>query len=131
MDGRVRHALDHNQTIDLTTTGRRTGQPRRIEIYLHNLDGRLIISGIPRRGRTRAWLLNIAADPRVTIHVKGRQVHADLPASARIVTDPAERLELLQGVARNWDRDDVEVMLDHSPLIEVTIPGYGRDPQVA
>jgi hypothetical protein len=40
MDPRVRHALDHSQTIDLTTTGRRTGQARRIEIALHNIGGR-------------------------------------------------------------------------------------------
>jgi deazaflavin-dependent oxidoreductase (nitroreductase family) len=125
MDDRVRSALDHNQIIDLTTTGRRTGQPRRIEIYLHNLGGRLIISGMPRPGRTRAWIHNIAADPRVTVHLKGDEVHADLTGTARVISDPGERAALLPGVARNWERRDVEAMVAHSPLIEVTIPGYG------
>lgn len=131
MDDRVRSALDHNQIIDLTTTGRRTGQPRRIEIYLHSFDGRLVVSGIPRPGRTRAWIRNIAADPRVTIHLKGDPVTADLPASARVVTDPVERRSLLARVARSWDRSDLDAMVEHSPLIEVTVPGYGRTEEAA
>jgi hypothetical protein len=31
---------------------------------------------------------------------------------------------LIEGVARNWKRTDVDVMVEHSPLIEVTVPGY-------
>jgi deazaflavin-dependent oxidoreductase (nitroreductase family) len=125
MDEAVRAALDHNQTIDITTTGRRTHQPRRIEIFLHNLDGRLVISGIPRPGHTRAWIHNVAADPRVTLHLKGSLAVADVPATARVVTDPADRLALIRGVARNWRRTDIETMVRHSPLIEVTVIGYG------
>lgn len=124
MDDAVRNALDHSQVIDLTTTGRRTGQPRRIEIFLHNLDGQLVISGIPHPGRTRAWLRNTAADPRITIHLKGPFATADVPATARVVADPAERHAMLEGVARNWKRTDVDVMVEHSPLIEVTVAGY-------
>ena len=36
----VVEALGHSQTIDITTTGRRSGEPRRIEIMLHSIDGR-------------------------------------------------------------------------------------------
>jgi deazaflavin-dependent oxidoreductase (nitroreductase family) len=125
MDQAIHDALDHNQVIDLTTTGRVTGQPRRIEIFMHNLDGRLVISGMPRPGSTRAWLRNVAADPRITIHLKGPHATADLAATARVVTDPTERRELLAGVARNWKRTDLDVMQVHSPLIVVSIPGYG------
>ncbi len=124
MDDTVHAALAQTQTIDLTTTGRRSGEPRRIEIVLHNLDGRLVISGMPVAGRTRAWLYNVEADPAVTIHLKGGGVVADMPGTARVVTDPAERLELITGVARNWNRKDLDVMMEHSPLIEVTLPGY-------
>jgi deazaflavin-dependent oxidoreductase (nitroreductase family) len=124
MDDRIRSALDRNQVIDLTTTGRRSGEPRRIEIYLHSLDGRLVISGIPRADRPRAWLLNVGSNPAVTIHLKGDGPQAELAGTGRVVTDPAERRELLEGVARNWQRHDLEVMLQHSPLIEVTIPGF-------
>lgn len=130
MDTTIRTALDHNQIIDLTTTGRRSGQPRRIEIFLHNLDGRLVISGMPRPGRTRAWIHNVAADPRVTLHLKGPHVVADVAGTARVITDPAARRAILEGVARNWKRTDLDEMVAHSPLIEVTVPGH-RDETAA
>ena len=124
MDDTIRAALGHSQVIDITTTGRRSGQPRRIEIFLHNLDGRLVISGMPRPGRTRAWIHNLDADPALTLHLKGPQAVADVDGTARVITDPAERRVLLTAVARNWRRTDLDVMVAHSPLIEVTVPGY-------
>ena len=78
---------------------------------------------MPRRDRTRAWIRNLEADPRLTVHLK-RGLSADLPATARIVTDEEERRTLLVHVARIWNRTDVEEMVAWSPLIEVTIPGY-------
>ena len=124
MDDTVRAALAQTQMIDLTTIGRRSGDARRIEIVLHNLDGRLVISGMPMPGRTRAWIHNVEADPSVVIHLKAGPVLADLEGTARVVTDPAERRELLAGVARNWNRTDLDTMVEHSPLIVVTLPGY-------
>jgi deazaflavin-dependent oxidoreductase (nitroreductase family) len=123
LDDTIRHALDRGHVIDITTVGRRTGSPRRIEIAFHNIDGRIIISGMPVAGRRRAWLYNLEADPRVTLHLK-RSVTADVEGTARIVTDPAERRELLTTVAKNWGRTDLDAMVEHSPLIEVTVPGY-------
>lgn len=120
----VRAALDRGGIVDITTTGRRTGQPRRIEIVLHNVGGRLVISGIPRRERIRAWIYNLESNPNLTLHLK-RGVVADLAGTARIVTDEAERRAVLTVVARNWGRPDVDAMVAWSPLIEVTIPGYG------
>ena len=123
MDIATATALGQSQVIDLTTTGRHSGEARRIEIYLHNLDGRLVISGMPNPGRTRAWIHNIAANPAVTLHLK-RGVVAEVPGTARVVTDPAERAALLAGVARNWNRTDLDVMQEHSPLIAVSVEGY-------
>ena len=123
MDPDVRAALDRGGIIDITTTGRRSGEPRRIEIVFHNVDGQIIISGMPMRERTRAWIRNLEADPTLTVHLK-REVSADLAGTARIVTDEAERRRLLVQVARNWNRTDVDAMVAWSPLIEVTIPGY-------
>lgn len=123
MDDAIRRALATSGVIDVTTIGRRTGRPRRIEIFMHAVDGRIVISGRPMAGRTRAWIHNLAADPSITLHLK-RGVVADLQGTARIVTDPAERRELLTRVARNWGRTDLEAMVAHSPLIEVTVPGY-------
>ena len=62
MDPRIRAALDRGGIIDITTTGRRSGEPRRIEIVFHNIRGRIVISGMPARERVRAWLRNLEAD---------------------------------------------------------------------
>ena len=117
---RIQNELEHGHTIDITTTGRRSGKPRRIEIVFHNIGGRIYISGIPRPEK-RDWLVNLEANPDFTFHLKGR-VSADLPAVARVIDDQAERREVLAGVARNWRRNDLETMVRYSPLIEVTFP---------
>ncbi len=122
MNPAIARALSRGHTIDITTTGRRSGLPRRIEIVFHNFDGRIYISGIPRAGRTRAWILNLAADPRFTFHLKGA-VATDLPATARIITDEAERRAIFARIVTVWRGQDVETMTAHSPLIEVTIEG--------
>ena len=114
----IEEALARGHTIDITTTGRRTGKPRRLEIVFHNIDGKVYISGIPRPQK-RDWLLNLEADPHMTFHLKGR-TRADLPAVARVITDEAERRRILPHVARAWRRNDLEQMVRYSPLIEVT-----------
>lgn len=118
IDQTVRAALERGQTIDITTTGRRTGRPRRIEIVFHNVDGRIYISGTPSR-RRRSWIANLEANPRFRFHLKGR-VKADLPATARIIDDETERRAVLPHIARNWGRTDLDAMVRYSPLIEVT-----------
>lgn len=112
-------ALQGSQTVNITTTGRHTGQPRTLEIVFHNLGGRIYISGIPFPNR-RNWLANLDADPHMTFHLKGR-VRADIPATARIIEDEAERRAVLPQIARIWGRKDLEKMVEQSPLIEVTL----------
>jgi deazaflavin-dependent oxidoreductase (nitroreductase family) len=112
--------LDGRHPIDITTTGRRTGTPRRIEIAIHNLDGRLFISGMPSP-RKRAWLYNLEADPHMTVHVKVPSDRKDLAATARVISDEAERREIMPFIAANWRRTDVDRMVAQSPLIEVTL----------
>ncbi len=120
MDDRVRRALSRGHLIDITTTGRRSGQPRRVELIFHNIGGRIYISGRPGR---RGWLANLVANPRFTFHLKG-PIRADLSARARPITDPAERREVLAGVARAWNMD-VGVLLRGAPLVEVEIEPDG------
>ena len=129
MDDSVRAALFRSQTIDLTTTGRRTGRRRRIEIFLHEKDGMLFISGMPRADRTRDWIYNVAADPRVVVHLK-QSVVADVPATARVVTDPDEREPLIDAAAQRWGRTDIPAMLEHSPLIVLKLDGDAPDRRV-
>ena len=120
MDQNVQAALGRGGTIDITTIGRRTGEPRRIEIVFHALDGRIYISGMARADRKRAWIYNLEADPKFTFHLKGATA-ADLPAHARVITDETERREVIRKIIdTSWHTADFETMVRHSPLIEVT-----------
>jgi deazaflavin-dependent oxidoreductase (nitroreductase family) len=116
-------ALGRGGTIDITTTGRRSGRPRRIEIVFFGFDGRIYISGAPGR---RAWLANLKADPRLTFHLK-RGARADLPATARIITDEAERRPILERICAIWNSlDRIEAFVARAPLVEVTVGDPSR-----
>jgi deazaflavin-dependent oxidoreductase (nitroreductase family) len=114
----VQAELQRPQLVDITTHGRKTGQPRRIELVFHNVAGRIVISGRP--GFPRGWVANLRADPRMTFHLKGGLV-ADLPAVGRVITDRAEREQLLAPIARLW-RIDLPLMVRSAPLVEVNFP---------
>ena len=116
MDDAVTAALAQGGVIDITTTGRQSGEPRRLEIVLHSINGRWFISGKP--GWPRSWIANLHADPRLTVHLK-RGVVADLPAHGRVITDRAEREAVLPPIAAGWGYP-LSVMVTGSPLIEVT-----------
>ena len=120
MDDSIRAALSRGGVIDFTTTGRRTGRPRRIEIVFHRIDGRTWISGMPSP-RKRAWIANLETDPHLTVHLKGPIAVADLPATARVVNDEPERRAILERGARAWGRSDLDRMVSSSPLIEVIL----------
>ena len=126
MDDSVRRALSQGGVIDITTTGRRTGEPRRIEIVYHVIGGRIYISGRPNSAGPRHWLTNLEAHPAFTFHLK-QEVKADLPARARIITGEVERRAILEHVARGWNRTDIDQMVLYSPLVEVTIAGLDAE----
>ena len=119
MDEQIRNALKGKEVvIDITTTGRRSGQSRRVEIWFHNIDGRIIITGTPG---PRSWLANLAVNPKFTFHLKGT-VRADLPARARLITDPDERRAIMRAPETGWYRDQVggiEPLAKGSPMLEV------------
>lgn len=117
MDERIQRALENDRTIDITTTGRNSGQPRRIEIWMYRYDGRVFLSGSPG---TRDWYANLVRDPKFTFHLKG-SVQADLPAIAHPITDEAERREVIGGILEDLGRGHgrLEEWVAGSPLVEV------------
>src|SRR5260370_29868314 len=118
LDERVQGALARGGVIDITTVGRQSGRPRKLEIVFHNIDGRIYISGIPSPTR-RGWLANLEAQPEFTVHLKGA-VRADLPARARIIDDEAERRPGPAPGARDREGKDLETTARQSPPTEVT-----------
>jgi deazaflavin-dependent oxidoreductase (nitroreductase family) len=118
------HSSRAERTIDITTTGRRSGLPRRVEVWFHQVDGRWYITGMPVR---RSWYANVRANPRFTFHLK-HGIHADLPATATPVDEPTRRrvmTEVLKlqnradlGIQLGGEQD-LDLWLGRSPLIEV------------
>lgn len=118
MNAAIRSALATDRTIDITTTGRQSGELRRIEIWFHNVDGRLYITGTPGR---RSWYANLVAHPDFTFHLK-ESVQVDLPATARPILDVDERQPILARILGKLERDaDLEQWIADSPLLEVSI----------
>ena len=131
MDYAVARALDigpdssgAERTIDITTGGARSGLPRRIEIWLHRIDGRWYLTGMPV---ARSWYANLRANPRFVVHLK-HGVKADLPATAVPVDEPTRRRVIIavvalqdrpQLAARVSRRQDPGEWLARSPLVEV------------
>jgi len=118
-----------DRTIDITTTGRRSGELRRIEIVFYRLGDDIYLSGIPAP-KPRDWLLNLAARPAFTVHLKHRVV-ADLPATATVIVDAAERRRVLavfveefnrrNGPDTPWPQAVLDEWVEDSPLVKVTI----------
>jgi deazaflavin-dependent oxidoreductase (nitroreductase family) len=117
MDDRVREALTRDRTIDITTTGRRSGAPQRKEIWFHNLDSAVYITGTPGK---RDWYANLLATPDFTFHLKGSVV-ADLPARATPVIDADTRRAIFSRILTTLGRpDDIEAWMERSPLVAVS-----------
>ena len=89
------------RTIDITTFGRRSGQPRRIEICFYRVDETTYLSGIPRP-RPRDWLLNLADNPEFIFHFK-HGVIADVPAVATVITNAEERRRVLKNIVDEFN----------------------------
>ena len=112
----IQQALAHDRVIDITTIGRNSGQPRRIEIWFHNVNGCLFISGLPGR---RDWYANLVANPNFTFHLK-ESVQADLPARATPITEQSQRRKILAAIIQKLDSpQDLEAWVANSPLVEV------------
>lgn len=121
MDTAIKEALDRGGIADITTYGRKTGQPHRIEIYFHQFDGEYYLTG--RHGRKRDWEANIIANPDFVLHLK-RGVKADVPVVGEAEPDPSVRGRILRrALIENWnsppDRVDAALhkWVDHSPFI--------------
>jgi deazaflavin-dependent oxidoreductase (nitroreductase family) len=123
MNSETAKALASDQVIDITTTGRKSGQPRRIEIWFHRVDGRYYITGTP--GRPRDWYANLVAHPSFTFHLK-QSATADLAATARPITETAEREKVLDAILASIPQlttapgQEPAAWVASSPLVEVT-----------
>ena len=96
-NGKVLSRMRGKPTLLLTTTGRRTGRLHTVPLpYLADGDTMIVVGSASGAERHPAWVLNLIANPRVTV-----QYLADSgPADAEILAD-AERKAM-------WERINVE-----------------------
>lgn len=136
MDERIAQALAitpssraRERTVDITTTGARTGRPRRIEVWFYRVDGQIYLTTAPA---ARSWYANIVANPDFMFHLKNG-VRADLRAVGTPVIDRAEReavfSSIIDDLNQPWNpagiRQPVEPLdqwMEGSPLISVRFP---------
>jgi deazaflavin-dependent oxidoreductase (nitroreductase family) len=118
MDATIERALQTDRLIDMTTIGKNTGKPHKIEIAFHNFDGALYITGLPGK---RDWYANLLAHPQFTFHLK-QSAQADISATATPITDEATRRQVLSKVVVKWNREhELEAFVQSSPLVEVQL----------
>jgi deazaflavin-dependent oxidoreductase (nitroreductase family) len=116
MDERVRNALANDRTIDITTIGRNSGIPRRIETWFYRVDDQIYLTGSPGR---RDWYANLLANPDFTFHLKQSTV-ADLPARATPITDLEPKRAIFERILSDLGgSEDLEAWLEGSPLVAV------------
>lgn len=123
-------SLRGERTVDIVTTGRRSGQPRTTEIWTTVLDGRVHLAGTPdaegagggRQGRD--WLANLRAEPALVLRLK-TSIAVDLPARATPITDPERRRRFFSAPEASWylERSSLEALVAGAPLVEVRFTG--------
>lgn len=92
------HDWQGTTTLILTTTGRKSGQPRKSPlIYQKYGDKYLVVASKGGADEPPAWYLNLSANPDVQVQVKGDK----FPARARTATS-AEKPEMWEVMAKAW-----------------------------
>ena len=133
MDDAIRNALAitpastaWDRTVEITTTGGRSGLPRRIEIWFYRAGDTNYLSGLP--SPTPDWFRNLEANPAFLFHLK-HGVQATLAATARPVTDPDERRRVFTEIVADLNQPanpgrltaptKVEDWMNGSVLVEI------------
>jgi deazaflavin-dependent oxidoreductase (nitroreductase family) len=101
-DGEVGHDWQGTHALLLTTTGRRSGEPRVAPlIYGVNGDDFLVVASKGGADAPPAWFVNLEANPDVEVQVKGDRCRA----RARTAT-PEEKPELWRTMTTEWPAYD-------------------------
>lgn len=102
------------RTVDLVTTGRRTGRESRVEIWWFHVDGRFVITGTPGK---RDWYANVRSDPSVVI----RTAIGDFGAQARPIHDEGFRRRVFTDPEIGWYRTQADLgeLIADAPMVEI------------
>ena len=108
-DGEEGHEWRGTVTLLLTTTGRKSGEERTNPLIYQEHDGDyLLVASKGGWDKPPAWYLNLQADPKVQVQVKGDKFEA----TARDAT-PEEKPEMWAKMAKAWPAyDDYQAKTD-------------------
>jgi len=102
-DGEVGYLWNGVPILLLTTTGRRSGQPRTTPlIFARDGDDYLVVASMGGAPQHPKWYLNLVADPQAEI-----QVNADHNAVTARSATPDEKPRLWDIVREQWPNYDV------------------------
>jgi deazaflavin-dependent oxidoreductase (nitroreductase family) len=100
--GEEGHDWQGTQTLLLTTTGRRSGQPRTAPlIYAPHGDAYMVVASKGGSDEPPAWYLNLSENPEVEVQVKGER----FKARAR-TANPEEKPAMWRTMAAEWPAYD-------------------------
>jgi deazaflavin-dependent oxidoreductase (nitroreductase family) len=104
-DGEVGYLWNGVPTLLLTTTGRRSGEPRTSAlIFARDGDDYLVVASVGGGPKHPSWYLNLTANPAAEIQVRGDHIAVtahtatddDKPRLWRIVTDAWPNYDVYQ-----------------------------------
>ena len=119
--GRLATNLLGMQVVELTTTGRKSGEPRKVMLTAPIDEGSRVVLVASKNGNPGhpAWYLNLSDNPEVEID--RRDGKGQVPMRARVLSS-AERAELWDGITETYKgyagyqkKTDREI-----PVIELT-----------
>ena len=126
----VVRSLLTERTVDIITTGRRSGEPRTTEIWTTVIDGQVLLCGTPNASKPgvvhqpRDWLANLLATSEFILRLK-TTVEVELTALADPVRDTDQRTRILSAPQSAYyaNQVDFETAVAHSPVVTVTFTG--------
>lgn len=122
-DGEEGHEWQGTITLLLTTTGRRSGEPRTTPlIYQPYGDDFLIVASRGGADTHPAWYLNLQQNPDVTVQIRGDRFAARARTAA-----PAEKPDMWRVMAATWPKyDEYQRKTDRDiPVVVLSPVGRG------
>jgi deazaflavin-dependent oxidoreductase (nitroreductase family) len=119
MKKEIQNALENDRLLDITTTGRKSGNPHRIEIMFDYFQGKIYLSGRP--DLKKDWYANMLANPALTVHFK-QSLQRDIPARATPITDQDVRRAVFTYALSKWEeKQDLDLWVKSGKLVEVQL----------
>jgi deazaflavin-dependent oxidoreductase (nitroreductase family) len=99
---KLKSALQGTREVELTTTGRKTGDESTRPIWFVEEGDRLLL--LPVTGSDSSWYRNVQANPEIGLAACG----ADLRVRAETTEDPAQVQHVIEAFGDKYGADQVE-----------------------